>query len=301
MSDTGPGPQPSPEVHVVPPDPPRLRVDAYALEVFTQLGSRAHARRAAHRGELVHNGVRADTARFVRAGDELRLTLARPRFQVYERELTFLHVDPHLAVALKPPGLPTSGNRHRTFAHALPPHLPPPALPDALPVPWPVHRLDARTTGLILVARTASARARLGQDLASGAVHKTYRALVVGHLEDGESTDPIDDRAAHTSWRVRRRGRSLHVDWLTELDLTLHTGRTHQIRRHLSARGHPVVGDDLYDDHPLRGHGLFLAAVALDLAHPCRPGRVTVQTDPPHRFGTFLAREQRRWDRHQNH
>ena len=205
MSDTGPGPQPSPEVHVVPPDPPRLRVDAYALEVFTQLGSRAHARRAAHRGELVHNGVRADTARFVRAGDELRLTLARPRFQVYERELTFLHVDPHLAVALKPPGLPTSGNRHRTFAHALPPHLPPPALPDALPVPWPVHRLDARTTGLILVARTASARARLGQDLASGAVHKTYRALVVGHLEATRTSRQIH-------WYVRDASSDVYTD-----------------------------------------------------------------------------------------
>lgn len=288
-----------PVIHVVPEDPPRLRLDAYALAVFPWLASRSQAKKAAKQGRLEHNEAKADTARFVRAGDTLTLFPAGPpRFQVYPLDLELPYVDEHVAVVVKPAGLHTSGNLHRTLAHALPPHLPPPELPDALPAPWPVHRLDARTSGLVVVARTASARKALGQAFADRAVSKTYRTVVVGHVEGaGTCTEPLDGLRAVTHYRPLRASRSLHVGWITELEVDLETGRTHQIRRHLAGLGHPVVGDDRYDPNPLRGHGLFLRATRLELAHPCRPGRLKVQTDPPSKFRVFLDREQRRWDR----
>ncbi len=288
-----------PVIHVVPEDPPKVRLDAYALQTFPWLASRSQAKKAAKRGRLEHNDGKADTARFVRAGDTLTLyPSGPPRFQVYPLELEVPYADEHMAVVVKPAGIATSGNLHRTLAHALPPHLPPPDLPDALPAPWPVHRLDARTSGLMVIARTASARKALGQAFADRRVHKTYRTVVVGLVDEaGTCTEPLDGLRAVTHYQPVRSSRSLHVGWITEVEVQLETGRTHQIRRHLSGMGHPVVGDDRYDPRPLRGHGLFLRATRLEVDHPCHSGKVTVQMDPPPRFAVFLDREQRRWQR----
>jgi len=121
-----------------------------------------------------------------------------------------------------------------------------------------VHRLDRETTGVLLVAEDSATASRLAQDFARGRVHKEYLALVAGVVsEDAGTIDlPVGDdetsaiyvrrragvgQPARTDWRVERR-----LDGRTLLRVTLDTGRRHQIRVHLAAIGHPVLGDILY-------------------------------------------------------
>jgi 23S rRNA pseudouridine1911/1915/1917 synthase len=120
-----------------------------------------------------------------------------------------------------------------------------------------VHRLDVGTSGVVLLARGDEAHRVLSRAFQSGAVRKTYRALVWGHpvpargaYDDPLGRDPKDGR----KMKVRRDGKPALTRFRTlrrlpsvaDLEISPETGRTHQIRVHLSARGHPIVGDDLY-------------------------------------------------------
>lgn len=286
--------------HLVPDDPPRERLDAYALSVFDELGSRAQARKLIKKGALRVVGLpETRSALWVRAGWILELDPPRklpgPDFRV---DLDILYTDPHLAIVDKPPGLVTSGNRHRTLARALPHVLPPSEASDALPICVPVHRLDARTQGLVVVARSARAQVALGQAFQERRVQKRYEALVTGRLEgEGRIELPLEQRPAATRWQATHHARSLHVDWVTQVSCWPETGRNHQIRRHLARIGHPVLGDAHYTTGTvLTGNGLFLAAVALTLPHPVTGEPVHVARDSPYKFQSYLAREQRRWE-----
>jgi 23S rRNA pseudouridine1911/1915/1917 synthase len=147
-----------------------------------------------------------------------------------------------------------------------------------------VHRLDVGTSGVVLLARGDAAHRTLSRAFQSGGVRKTYRALVWGHPVPaaGGFTDPLgrdpkdgrkmkvrpDGKRAVTRYRTLRR-----LPSVADLSLFPETGRTHQIRVHLSAHGHPIVGDDLYGG-ATRWRGVrdprrrkLLAAVARPLLH----------------------------------
>jgi len=275
-------------------------MDAYAARVFPVLSSRNQARKAIKTGQLTRNGERCRTAWFVATGDALELTLTGPpRLPVLRLDLDLCHVDPWLAVVRKPAGIHVRGNRARTVHRALRHNLGLPELEDALPDPDPVHRLDYRTSGLLLVARAAGVRRDLCKLFETRQIHKRYRAVLQGRLEgEGEEHNPLDGREAITRWRVVGHGRSLHVGWLTEVDLFPQTGRTHQLRRHMTGLGHPVLGDDLHHSGKIyRGGGLFLCAVEQRFVHPATGERLHIRLDPPEKFQTLMARESRRWDR----
>lgn len=285
----------------LPADAPRDRLDRVAAAAFPDhLPSRAAAKNACERGEVEVDGARTEPSRFVLPGQTLAL---RPRRDAtpsrFVQPLEVVWEDDVAAVVVKPPGLITSGGRPRTLAAALPANLRPSPRLDALPAPLPAHRLDAPTSGLVVVGKTASALAALNAAFAERRVDKRYAAVVVGRLEgEGLLDAPLDGLACETAWRALDHGRAVRTDWLTLVEAQPRTGRTHQIRRHLASLGHAVVGDGRYGERhtTLRGLGLFLAAVGLRLPHP-EAGEIAATVAPPAKFEALLRREARRWAR----
>ncbi len=277
------------------------RVDRYLAEATGLFASRKAAWKACKRGEVLLNGVPVVSSRLLDPGDTLSVVAAeRTPPAPWEARLSLPWVDPWLAVAVKPPGLAVHGPRRQTLINALAAALPPSSAPDALPWAHPVHRLDARTGGLIVVARASAAQVALGRLFQTRAVYKRYRALVLGLLEGEGSIDtPIDGRAAHSDWRAVAHHRALRSDWVTTVDVWPRTGRKHQIRAHLAALGHPVLGDARYhpDGNALQGKGLFLWSVEVGLDHPITGSPLRVGLEDPARLLTWRDREAARWGR----
>jgi 23S rRNA pseudouridine1911/1915/1917 synthase len=175
--------------------------------------------------------------------------------------LDILYQDRHIVVLNKPAGLvvhPAPGHRRGTLVNALLYHCPDLGGIGGEIRPGIVHRLDKDTSGTMVVAKNAQALEILAQQFKTRTVRKKYLALVYGDLKNDEgtiklpigrhpvhrnqmSTTTRKGRSAETSWRVREKFRAV-----TLLELTLKTGRTHQIRVHCTALGHPIVGDQVY-------------------------------------------------------
>lgn len=271
------------------------RIDAWCERCMERVPSRSFARKRLRTGRILLNGTRVESSRYIRPGDIVEL-FADPGRPAYHRELSVLYVDTHCAVVLKPAGLLVSGNRHQTLENALPTVLPP-HHDDPLPFPRPVHRLDYETAGPVVVARTHAALVALSHAFEARKVGKSYRAIVLGRLESGgHLRTPVEGREAHSEVLHPQPFRSLKTGWCTEVELVPHTGRTHQLRRHLAAMGHPILGDRKYGDGPVyRGNGLFLASTALSFPHPTEARGVEVEVPPPQKFASFRRREERRW------
>ena len=211
-------------------------------------------------GEVRLNDRQVKPRHLVQAGDRVRLlTELVARADTPEPEaiaLDILHEDAALIIVNKPPGLvvhPGSGNPDGTLVNALLHHDPALA---TLPRAGLVHRLDKDTSGCLVIARTPGSHHRLVAAMKRRDIHRHYLALVWGELVAGGLVDePIgrhpvdrrrqvvrpDGRSARTHYRIRRR-----LAGATLLDVSLETGRTHQIRVHMAHIRHPIVGDPVY-------------------------------------------------------
>jgi len=273
------------------PDGPSGRVDRYVADA-TGL-SRSYVQKLISDGRLTSAGkpLRANTV--VGAGTELRLDVpeATPLDLAPEPDisLSVVYEDDDLLIIDKPAGLvvhPAPGHAGGTLVNALLAHGDGSTWGGIAGVQRPgiVHRLDRDTSGLLMVARRDSAQASLMAQLKARRIKKTYQALVhgsvsaaVGRIEAPIGRDPKhrtrmavvpDGRPSVTGYRVRER----FADW-TLLELDLVTGRTHQIRVHLEAIGHPVAGDRVYGSGTSRRgpdglERLFLHAWRLELTSP---------------------------------
>lgn len=221
--------------------------------------------------------------------------------------------DEHLLVLAKPAGMvvhPGHGHPDGTLVDALAAAGVPLAPGSAADRPGIVHRLDRGTSGLLIVASTAEAAAGLTQALAEHRIERRYLALVVGvpseprgRLEGPIGRDPRertrfavvgDGRPATTRYRTLATGRA-GQEPVALLACRLETGRTHQIRVHLTAHGHPLVGDEVYGPRPtiaaqLGLERIFLHAQRLAFRHPVTGARVVVAEPLPADLRSALRR-----------
>lgn len=246
--------------------------------------------------QLSPASARAEASYRLRAGDAITVMAARaeivpPEPSGEEIPLEIIYEDEALLAINKQPGLvvhPAVGHWTGTLVNALihhcGPHLAGRGGQQRLGI---VHRLDKDTSGLLLVAKTDEAHERLAAAFAERRVRKLYRALCRGVFRraSGEcrgaigrhpvhrkkmavSKGPGRGRSAWTDYRVLKQGKAG-----AEVECELHTGRTHQIRVHLSHLGHPILGDTLYGQQRAFPDGRYperqmLHAARIEIAHP---------------------------------
>ncbi|OGP89477.1 MAG: RNA pseudouridine synthase [Deltaproteobacteria bacterium RBG_16_47_11] len=226
--------------------------------------SRSQVKKLIEKEIILLNGKPTKPSARVRTGDQVSGTLPSPRPLSLEPEplpLTILHEDPSIVVVDKPPGMvvhPAPGNPSGTLVNALIYHCKDLAKINGVSRPGIAHRLDKETSGVMVVAKNEEAYHQLTKQFKNRTVEKVYLALARGKFRQEEgwidwaigrhpserkrmSTRTRRGRPAVTRWRVIER-----FDGLTLLEIFPKTGRTHQIRVHLSAMGHPLLGDPLY-------------------------------------------------------
>ena len=252
-----------------------LRVDKYMCEKL-QHSSRNRIQKAADAG-FVHVNDRPVKSNYkVRPGDVVTLMLDRPRFdstiEAEDIPLDIVYEDSELMVVNKPAGLvvhPGVGNFHGTLVNAVAWHMKDVGSFDPNdPEVGLVHRIDKDTSGLLVVAKTPAAKTSLGAQFFNKTTHRSYVALVWGNFDEDEGTitgnigrsprdrqkmfvfeDGSDGKHAVTHWRVLKR-----YGYVTLVECRLETGRTHQIRVHMSWQGHPLFNDERYGgDRILKG------------------------------------------------
>ena len=284
-----------------------LRVDHF-LTSLLPTRSRSQIQRLIKEGRARIGAKTARASTPVQPGDRVTLSIPAPAPATPQPEalpLGVVHEDSDLIVVDKPAGMvvhPAAGQTRGTLVNALLHHARDLSGVGGELRPGIVHRLDRGTSGLMVVAKHDAAHADLSRQFSDREVEKEYVALVWGVVQAGKRIDmPIGrdsvrrDRMSTRARRARsattRVTRAEHLAGVSLLHVAIATGRTHQIRVHLSAIGHPIVGDGVYGGvrrHPpahLRAVGHlerpFLHARRLAFVHPRDKRRVEFSSPLP--------------------
>jgi 23S rRNA pseudouridine1911/1915/1917 synthase len=269
-----------------------MRLSDYAGGIFKTIPSRKGMKKATDKGLVRLNGKLAHTGDFISGGETIEL-LENPHQTRTEIELKLevLLEDEHLAVINKPSGIEVSGNKKWTLENALSFNLEPSSESDALKHPKPIHRLDYPTSGALLVGKTATAVIALNKLFEDRKVQKVYHAVAIGKMERfGTIETPIDGKSSKSIFTVLQ---TLDSDRFTHLNLVKlepHTGRRHQLRKHLSEIGNPILGDRDYgiEGLILSGKGLYLHASSLQFLHPITQEELFIEAALPKKFGKLF-------------
>ena len=293
------------------------RLDLFLRNVIADL-SRSHFKKLIRENLVLVNGVAAKPSYETRAGD---LIAAKVPGEAPGESLTpepmhleILFEDGDLLIVNKPPGLvvhPGAGHAEGTLVHGLLAHSPRLAVQGSPLRPGIVHRLDKDTSGALAIAKSERAYLNLVRQFKERGVRKQYLALVYGSPAQGEG-EISSLLGRHPTHRkkitvLENRGRKALTRWRVEkswgetslLRVEIETGRTHQIRVHLSHIGHPVVGDETYGGGKRRAKNVktapvrdlllgiqrqMLHAIRLEFAHPATGAPVLVNALLPDDF-----------------
>ena len=305
--------QPTEISFVVKEDQEGQRLDVFVAANHSAL-SRSQVKLAIEEGDVLVNSKAPKASQLLKAGDVIVLKqkpvvegIAAPQ----DIPLDIVYEDASIIVINKPAGMvthPAPGNYENTLVNALLFHCHDLSGIGGVIRPGIVHRLDKGTSGLIVAAKTDDAHRNLSAQFENHEVHKTYRVLVWGDMKGNQgeillpvgrhatnrkkmSTKSKRGKSALTLWKVRER-----YGLATLLDVEIKTGRTHQIRVHLSDRGYPVIGDTVYGSvtnkiraisDPMLKASLkslnrqALHAAQLSFIHPLKRERVVFTAEMP--------------------
>jgi 23S rRNA pseudouridine1911/1915/1917 synthase len=310
----------------VPDDSEGVRLDRFLVSVLPDQ-SRSQVQRLINEGQVRVAGREAKSNQPVKTGQDITVDVVAPVDPVPRPEplpLPILYQDHDVIVVDKPAGMvvhPAAGHASGTLVNALLHHVDDLSGIGGEKRPGIVHRLDRGTSGVMVVAKHDAAHEELSRQFAEREVEKEYLALVWGEVMAGRRIDaPIGrdpsnrKKMSSASARVRRSReavtrivRAEHFGrMLTLAQVAIHTGRTHQIRVHLSAIGHPIVGDALYGGVHRRVPGdlravthlerPFLHAARLAFTHPYDERRMEFTSGLPDDLQRVLNELRERFD-----
>ena len=287
----------------------KARLDAFAAKVFDI--SRARVQELISEKLITVNGKKCEKKLLLSAGDIIEIELPPEReLEAVPQNIPIeiVYEDDYLLVVDKPRGMvvhPAAGNPDGTLVNALLYHCKGRLSSiNGVIRPGIVHRIDKDTSGLLIVAKTDEAHKGLAEQIAVHSFERKYEAIVGGHLkeESGTVSAPIgrhktdrkkmavteqNSKEATTHWRVISESRDY-----SHLELTLETGRTHQIRVHMAYIGHPVAGDTVYGNvrYKLGMEGQCLFAKYISFVHPITGETLTFEAARPAYFSDALRR-----------
>ncbi|MCX6835173.1 MAG: RluA family pseudouridine synthase [candidate division Zixibacteria bacterium] len=311
--------------HDVPPGIGAERLDKY-IGNNPEIGlSRSRAQKLIFQGMILVNGERALAKHVLTGGEIIQLTIPPIPVESIKGEdipLDIVHEDAWLVVVNKPAGMvthPGVGNRSGTLANALVYHFDRLSHEGGRHRPGIVHRLDKETSGLLVVAKDDETHLALQELIKTRELKRTYLGLICGHMKEETGTIDLpigrnhtnrtlmavngdDPREAVTHYRLVERYRSYDL-----LEVSLETGRTHQIRVHFSHLGHPVFGDPDYGGRDKWVNAMFgperplarrlleilprqaLHAAKIEFPHPKTGEKLEFEAKIPGDFATIIA------------
>ena len=283
------------------------RLDTYIPSVDTDI-TRTSAQRLIEDGNILVNGKNAKVSYKIQENDKISVEIPEPKqieLKAQNIPIEIIYEDSDIIVVNKPKGLvvhPANGNPDGTLVNAIMA-----ICKDSLSGiggeirPGIVHRIDKDTSGLLIVAKNDNAHVKMSEQIKNHEVKKTYIALVRGVFKENEATIdmPIGRSTSdRKKMAVNKNGKNAitHIkvlkrfDKYTLLKVNIETGRTHQIRVHLSHIGYPIVGDYTYSNgkNEFDVIGQCLHAQKLEFKHPITQKDMCLEAELPQYFKDIL-------------
>ena len=283
------------------------RLDTYLASELNQL-SRTHVQRLIKDGLVLVNGLPKKARYLVENGDYIEIKIPSPRILSLVAEnipLDIVYEDADIVIVNKPQGMvvhPAPGNYNNTLVNALLHHIDNLSSINGVIRPGIVHRLDKDTSGLLVVAKNDNSHKFLSDKLKNREILREYIAITHGifKIDSGRINAPIgrdprnrkkmtviekNSKEAITNYKILEKFNGYSL-----VQANLETGRTHQIRVHLSYIKHPILGDPLYsnrkEDKLYKGQ--FLHAKKIGFIHPRTGEYIEFETDIPDKFKIFI-------------
>jgi tRNA pseudouridine65 synthase/23S rRNA pseudouridine1911/1915/1917 synthase len=278
------------ETHKVLAVEKQIRLQDYGFTVLESIKTKSALKKAIKKGLIFLNGRVGQTSDWIEEGHVLELYAEElhHKKKVFQLRLEVIFEDDYMAIINKPEGYPTNGNYFKTIENALSYNLKTSSEKDKLPYPQPVHRLDNPTSGVLIIAKTLSSKSSLSILFEQNKVRKTYLAIAEGVFDSlsGVINIDIEGKQSSTNYSVEKTFKIKREDF-SLMTLKPSSGRTHQLRIHLSKTGHPIAGDKSYGSSTT-SNKLMLHASSIELLHPKTNKILGFETEVPHKFVKFM-------------
>ena len=288
----------------------QMRLDKYLAEQFPEQ-TRSYLQKLIKEGQVMVNGKTVKSGYQLSKGDEVSVTIPEPKeldVEPQKMELDIVYEDEDVILINKPKGMvvhPAPGHTTDTLVNGLLYHCKDNLSGiNGVARPGIVHRIDRDTTGILIVCKNDMSHNSIAAQLKEHSINRRYRALVHGNLKEDTGTvegpigrHPVDrkkmainernGKPAVTHYTVLERFGNY-----TLIECKLETGRTHQIRVHMTSIGHPLVGDEVYGPTkcPFKLQGQCLHAMVLGFVHPRTGEYMEFSADLPEYFEDLLKK-----------